>query len=154
MFYYYDSVRVLHDPKTNVAIGIEWIKDDGTKERFYPDNVNEDWFLTYVDEIRKDSSLGRKERYHIETHLESMPYEGDLFADDRDPRSEMDLFEENEKVTDFLTLLNDTERRRLEFRLDNPKMSFEKISKIEKVSKTAIFKTYNSLRNKYNAYFY
>ena len=153
MFNYYDAVRVLHDQKTKVAIGIEWVKDDGTKERYYPQNLNEDWFVNYVDDIRRSESLSRKERYHIDVYLDSMSYEGEYFADERTPRHDLILSEEDDEINAFLETLTDVERRRLEFRLDNPKMSLEKIGKAEKVSKVAIFKTFTSIRNKYNAFF-
>ena len=153
MEYYFDSVRVLHDPKTKVAIGIEWIKDDGTKERYYPRDLNEDWFLNYVDEVRKESNLERKERYHIDVHLDGLLYEGELFTDGSDCGSELNWMEEEESVYNFMMTLTDVERRRLEMKLNNPKMSFEKMGRLENVSKVAIFKTFTSLRSKYNAFF-
>lgn len=153
MEYYFDSVRVLRDQKTKVAIGIEWIKDDGTKESYYPRDLNETWFVNYVNEIRRSSNLDRKERYHIDMHLDGLVYEGDYFTDGSDPRSDLNWLEEDEKVRAFMMTLTDVERRRLEVKLDNPKISFEKMGEAENVSRVAIFKTFTSIRSKYNAFF-
>ena len=153
MFNFYDSVRVLRDHKTKVAIGIEWINDDGTKQRYYPSDLSEDWFINYVDDVRRSENLERKERYHVEIHFESMVYEGDYFTDGSNPRTDLNWLEEQENVSAFIATLTEVERRRLEMKLDNPKMSFEKIGEAESVSKVAIFKTFTSIRSKYNSFF-
>ena len=153
MFNFYDSVRVLRDRKTKVAIGIEWTNDDGTKDRYYPNDLNEDWFVQYVEDVKRSETLARKERRYIEVYFDSMVFEGEYFTDGINPKSELNLVEEEKNVCDFMATLTDVERRRLGMKLDNPKLSFEKMGKAEKVSKTSIFKTFTSIRSKYNAFF-
>ena len=154
MLDYYDGIKILRDKATKEPIGIEWIRNDGTKERYYPLDLNEAWFVNYVNEVKRSENLDRKERYHIGIHLDASVYEGDFFTDGKNPSSDLNLLEEDENVRAFMATLTEVERRRLEVKLDNPKISFEKIGKAENVSRAAIFKTFVSIRNKYNAFFY
>ena len=109
--------------------------------------------ITQISSKRINNGLERKERYHIDVHLDGLLYEGELFTDGSDCGSELNWMEEEESVYNFMMTLTDVERRRLEMKLNNPKMSFEKMGRLENVSKVAIFKTFTSLRSKYNAFF-
>ena len=153
MIDYYDGVKILRNKKTKEPIGIEWIRNDGTKEHYCPLDLNEAWFVNYVNEVKMSENLDRKERYHIVMHLDALAYEGDFFTDGKNPNSDLNWLEEDENVRAFMATLTEVERRRLEVKLDNPKISFEKIGKVENVSRAAIFKTFVSIRNKYNAFF-
>ena len=153
MLDYYDGIKILRDKATKEPIGIEWIRNDGTKEHYYPHDLNEAWFVNYVNEIKKSENLDRKERYHIGIHLDALAYEGEFYTDEKNPRSDLNWLEEDKNVRAFMATLTEVERRRLEAKMDNPKISFEKIGKAENVSRAAIFKTFTSIRNKYNAFF-
>ena len=153
MLDYYDGVKILRDKETKEPIGVEWIWNDGTKERYYPRDVKEAWFVNYVNDVKRSENLDRKERYHIDIHLDALFYEGDFFTDGTNPSSDLNRLEEDKNINAFMATLTEVERRRLEVKLDNPKISFEKMGKTENVSRAAIFKTFTSIRSKYNAFF-
>ena len=152
MFNFIDSVRVLRDRKTKAAIGIEWINDDGTRNRYYPKDLNEDWFLCYVDDVRRSENLERKERYHTEYSIDDCIYEGSLFADNETPAYLLNLKEEEKRIDSFMTTLTDVQRRRLQMKMDNPDLSLRKLSASENVSKNAFAKTFNQIKSKYMSF--
>ena len=97
MLDYYDGVKILRDKETKEPIGVEWIWNDGTKEHYYPRDLNEAWFINYVNEVKMSENLDRKERYHIGIHLDALAYEGEFFTDEKNPRSDLNWLEEEKR---------------------------------------------------------
>ena len=156
MIDYYDGVRILNDKNTKLPIGIEWSFDDGTTKRFYADDVNKDWFIELVKDIKKENNLSRKERYHSSLSIDAMIYEGSFVADNEDPCILFSQAEELEEsinkensILSFISTLTKAEKRRLNYKLRGGKMSLRKIAEIEGVSATAINKSFLAIRRKY-----
>lgn len=149
MFDYYEGIKIIKDKKTGSPIGVEWKYMDGTKQRYYPDNSCEEWFLIFVDDVRKEQNASRKERNHSEYSIEDCLYEGMDFADTETPDYCFNLSEEEKDIELFFSLLTDVQKRRLQLKMDNPKISFQKIADIEGVSKTGIAKSFIQIRERY-----
>ena len=146
---YYDGVILLKDPLKRTVIGIEWRFDDGTKSTYYPDNLNEEWFLFFVESVKEEQASSRKERHHCPVPLVGGGRWYDTyFKKEDDPVYFVNLQEEQEGVDLFISQLTFVERRRVMIKLDNRKMSFSKIAAIEGTSKIAIFKSFRQIREK------
>ena len=155
MFDYYDGVRIIKD-KGSKPIGVEWFFDDGTIKRFYVDDANKEWFIELIKDIKEESNLSRKERYHSSLSIDAMIYEGLLIADNEDPCLLFNQIEElresinkENKVLAFISTLTDVERRRLNYKISGSKMSLRKIAEIEGLSAAAINKSFLAIRRKY-----
>ena len=149
MFDYYDGIKIIKDKKTGSPIGVEWRYEDGTMCKYYPDNNNEEWFLIFVADVRKEHNATRKEHYHSEYSLEDCLFEGMDFADNNTPDYFFNFAEEEKGIEAFLLTLTDVQKRRLQLKLDNPKFSFQKIADIEGVSKTGVAKSFIQIRERY-----
>ena len=152
MFDYYDGIKIIKDKKTGSPIGVEWRFMDGTKQIYYPDNNCEEWFLAFINDVRKEQNASRKERNHSEYSIEDCLYEGMDFADDETPDYYLNNVEEENAIESFLLTLTDVQKRRFQLKVDNPKLSFQKIADIEGVSKTGIAKTFMLIRETYLKY--
>lgn len=152
MLDYYDGIKIIQDKRTGSPIGVEWKYEDGTTYKYYPDNNNEEWFINFVDDVRKEHNLSRKERNHCEVSIDNLLYEGLDYADNETPVYFLDIGEQEKEVDLFLSMLSDVQKRRLKLRLENPKLSFQKIADIEGVSKTGIAKTFMLIRETYLKY--
>lgn len=149
MFDYYDGIKIIKDKKTGSPIGVEWRFMDGTKQIYYPDNNCEEWFLAFINDVRKEQNASRKERNHSEYSIEDCLYEGMDFADDETPDYYLNNVEEENAIESFLLTLTDVQKRRLQLKVDNPKLSFQKIADIEGVSKTGIAKSFLQIKERY-----
>lgn len=149
MFDYYEGIRIIKDKKTGSPIGVEWRYADGSKNRYYPDNNSEEWFLLFVDDVRNEHSASRKEHNHADFSIDDCLFEGDVFADNATPDYYFNLDEEENEIDSFLLTLTDVQRRRLRLKMDNPRLSFQKMADIENISKTAIAKSFIQIREKY-----
>lgn len=91
----------------------------------------------YIIASRKEEeNYDRKTRYHCLVSLDSLDYEGEIFAD---PNTPMSIYEsgqaiaEQKRLLDYvMNRLSDVQRRRIQMRADG--MTLEEISKVEKVS--------------------
>ncbi len=146
---YYDGVRLLKNFSKKTIIGIEWRFDDGTNSTYFPDDLNEEWFIFFVESVKEEQALSRKERHHC-----PMPLVGGgkwydtYFKKEDDPVYFVNLQEEQEGVNFFISQLTVIERKRLLLKLEDRKMSFSKIASMEGTSKIAIFKSFKQIRKK------
>ena len=81
--------------------------------------------------------------------LEGFDYEGEIFADHDTPVSYINLKEDEANSFDimkFYELLTETQKRRLSYRIENPKISYRDIAKKEGTSAMAICKTFKEIK--------
>ncbi len=149
MYDFYNGIKLLKDSKTDVIIGIEWTFDDGTKKVFYPSDINEEWFITFIDDVREMWRKDRKEHYHQVFSVDSSLFEGAVVWDQDTPPHLINLQEEQKNVDRFVKSLAKKERRRLLMKYDNPKLSLTDMAKKQRVSKTTIFKAFKIIRKKF-----
>lgn len=114
--------------------------------------VTEEVANLIITSEREEANLERKERYHCSTSLDDALYEGEWFADNRTPDYYFNLKEEEEHVNQFMNLLTETQRRRLQLKMDDPTLSFEAMAKIEGVGVSKIFKSFEQIRKKYRLF--
>ena len=152
MFDYYDGVRILRDKTTKMPIGIEWRLDDGSIEKYYPDNLEAEWFADFVNSVREESNSLRRSRYNC-ISLDAFDYEGELFASKETPSNLINISEEQERISKFLSTLTKVEIDYLSFKLDDPSVSFRDIAKLVNKSATAIHKTFLRIRRKYQVFY-
>ena len=146
---YYDGVRLLKNLSNKTIIGIEWRFDDGTISRYFPDDLNEEWFIFFVESVKEEHALAHKERHHCPMSLVGGgKWYDSYFKKEDDPVYFVNLQEEQEGVDFFISQLTVIERKRLSLKLEDRKMSFSKIASIEGTSKIAIFKSFKQIRKK------
>ena len=146
---FYDGIRLLNDSSKTKIIGIEWRFDDGTRSRYYPDDLEAEWFVFFIDSVKAEETLTRKERRHCLIPLVGGgKWYDSYFRKEDNPVSYVNLSEERIRAKSFIKSLSMIERRRLLIKLEYEKMSFSKIAAIEGTSKIAIFKTFVKIRKK------
>jgi len=99
---------------------------------------------------RIEENGDRKERYHCYS-IAGLDYEGDEFADKDTPESLLLNKEGDGRTKEFLESLTETQRRRLELRLDGYKL--KQIAKIEKVDFRAVKDTFTQIQKKFQTFF-
>ena len=145
---YYDGVRIIRDKNSKEAIGIEWLFNDGIISRYYPESTKEKWFTDFIDDCRINQNAMRKNRYHC-LSLEAFEYEGEYFASYDTPDNFINAEEEQNVMDTFLNLLTETERKYLDYKLNNVDISLREIARQTNRSQTAIHKTFVRIRKKY-----
>lgn len=74
--------------------------------------VSEEIGTVILDSRREESNLDRKERYHCYS-LDAADYEGEDYADDSTPESELFLQLENQHIAEAFDKLSEVQKRRL-----------------------------------------
>lgn len=152
MFDFYDGVKIMKD-KTSKPIAIEWRFSDGSKQYYYLKEEDKEWFEEFVQDVLNENALSRKERYHSEFNLDDCPYEGDTFIDhSENPALYLSNQEEKRKASKFYKRLTKVQKRRLDYKLDNPKTTYQAIAEKEKTTRAAIFKSFVQIRKIYEKY--
>lgn len=130
---------------------------DGTKSEI---EVDDEWAEFVTVSRREEESYERKERYHTAIHLDWCDYEGDWFADNNTPETayekeirEQELLEQEARVVDFISLLTPIQRRRLQYKLDDPKISNREIARIEGVDIRAVNDSFIGIQKKFNKFY-
>ena len=144
---HFDEVEIKFDKKTKKHVLIQRF-DDGTEARTVLD-ARTKYFSVLKQELRKEHNEARKHRYWVNASLEGFDYEGEIFADHDTPVSYINLKEEEENSFDimkFYELLTETQKRRLSYRIENPKISYRDIAKKEGTSAMAICKTFKEIK--------
>lgn len=118
--------------------------DNTTKE----EETNEEIGLLIEKENKQEDNYERKCRYWCTTSLDASEYEGEWFIDNNSPASIYEHKEEQEKVNKFLDTLTPTQRRRIEIRLDDPKISLREIARIENTDIKTIRECFESIKKK------
>ena len=107
-------------------------------------------------------------RYWNKVSLDSCEYQGDWF-ESPDPTPEEAYFQEEkeekkieetkaaeekeEKVEAFIATLTSVQRRRLEYKLDDPNISFREIARLEGTNLNAIVSCFECIKKKYKKFF-
>ena len=152
MFDYYNGVRIIKD-KDSKPIAIEWRFSDGEKSYYYLKETDKKWFEDFMLDVLKENALSRKERYHCEFSLDECLFEGETFIDNTEsPTNYLNNQQEEKDVKVFYRRLTRVQKRRLRYKLNNPKISFQSIAEKEKTSKAAIFKSFVQIRHNYEAF--
>lgn len=139
MFDYYNGVRIIKD-KDSKPIAIEWRFSDGEKSYYYLKETDKKWFEDFMLDVLKENALSRKERYHCEFSLDECLFEGETFIDNTEsPTNYLNNQQEEKDAKVFYRRLTRVQKRRLRYKLNNPKISFQSIAEKEKTSKAAIF---------------
>ena len=152
MFDFYDGVKIMKD-KTSKPIAIEWRFSDGSKQYYYLKEEDKEWSEEFVQDVLKENALSRKERYHSEFSLDDCPYEGDTFIDhSQNPAFHLNNQDEKRIASLFYKSLTKIQKRRLNYKLENPKITFQAIAKKEKTTRAAIFKSFVQIRKYYELF--
>ena len=150
---YFDGIRIIKDFKTKEPVGIEWHFDDGTISRYFPEDLSADWFVFFVNDVVEEQSLARKSRRWVPFSLDNLLYDSYSNSNPLDnPVKYFNFIEEREEMLSFMDTLTEAERRRLEIKMDDLDYSFQRIASIEGTSKVAIFKSFKSIKEKYELF--
>ena len=113
--------------------------------------VSEEIGVAILEAGRKEKNLNKKEYRHSAYSIDALVYEGEELADRDTPQSLLLNKEERGQVDEFLLILTEVQRRRLEMRLDGMKMS--EIARTEATTFRAIKKTFLQISEKYLKFF-
>ena len=102
---------------------------------------------------REEHALEERERYHTGVYLDAGEYEGMWFADNHTPDYFYNLLEEEERVEEFISTLEEHEQRRLRLKMDEPSLSYTKIAAIEGVNESSIRRTFEHIAIKFKNFF-
>lgn len=115
--------------------------------------VDEAFGEWYVEQDRLEENEERKKRYWVTVSLDSLSYEGMWFADPNPTPAELcELDEERRMVKEFMSTLTETQKRRLQIRMDNPGISDREIARREGVDNKQIQKSFDGIRKKYEKF--
>ena len=95
---------------------------------------------------REIANSNRKERYHAPYHLEALEYEGADYADPETPEDTVIRKEQAEKLNEILSLLTDTQLRRLSMKAEG--MSLRQIAAAEETSVNAVRESLEAVKKK------
>ena len=152
MFDFYDGVKIIKD-KTSKPIAIEWSFSDGSKQYYYLKEEDKGWFEEFAQDVLKENALSRKERYHSEFSLDDCPYERDTFiGHSQNPALHLNNREEQKMNSLFYKSLTKIQKRRLNYKLDNPKTTYQAIAEKENTTRVAIFKSFVQIRKNYEKF--
>ena len=100
---------------------------------------------------REESNAERRVRYHCPISLDSLEFEGDIFADDTYSSDKpFDVNESEKRMEEFLMALTKTQRERL-IKLMEGK-SLREIAREEGVHHKSIEETISAIRKKYEKF--
>ena len=140
----FDEVEIKFDEKMKKQVLIQRF-DDGTEARTVLD-TNAEFYSVLKEELRKEHNESRKYRYWVNASLDDFEYEGEIFADNDTPVSFINSQEEEEvDITDFLDSLTEVQRRRLSYRMENPKITFREMAEKEHAAVSSIHETFKQI---------
>ena len=156
------GVEIIRDENTKQPIGIKWVYYDDPKhpytptkvDKVFPTSLDEPWFVEMVKDITHEKSEDRKYRKYVAASLDGVDYEGEWFADDTPtPSVYMNILEEEERVRAFADTLSEINRKRFMLMYEDPSLSFQDIADMEGTSKTAIFKSFQIIKESFLKFF-
>ena len=114
--------------------------------------VDDEFGEWYVEQERIEENAKRRDRYWITVSLDSSDYEGMWFADPSPTPAEIcERVDEQRRVDEFKKTLTPTQLRRLE--LLGEGKSLREVARIENTNLSAIKKTRDQIRKKYEDFF-
>ena len=145
---YFDGVRILKSKETNVPIGIEWQMDDGSKKRYYPNDVNEEWFIEFCNSVREEKNH-RDRIYRNCIYFDPDELDWKIFFTEITPASLYENDEEIGLIKMFINELTEKEKSIFLIKMEDPKISQRGIASRLKISKTSVFYQLKKLQEKY-----
>lgn len=107
----------------------------------------------YVEQERIEENDERRYNYWVKVTTGSLEYEGEWFADPSPSPAELCELEEEQRMVDaFMATLTETQRRRLQIRMDNPGISDREIARREGVDYKQIQKSFKQIQKKYEKF--
>ena len=103
-----------------------------------------------LESRRKESSLDKKEYRHSACSIDVIEFEGEEFAEKDTPESLLFNKEEDARVKEFFATLTETQRRRLEMRLNG--MNLRQICLAEKADNKTVRETFEQIQKKYKSF--
>ena len=114
--------------------------------------VNEELGAYITASNREEANYERKHRYHCPVSLDSLEFEGDVFADDTYSPERMVLVEDEEKeLQRFLLTLTPKQRQRVEKLMDG--MSITQIAKEEGTTYISVWESLEFVKKKIKNFF-
>ena len=114
--------------------------------------VDDEFGEWYVEQERIEENAKRRDRYWITVSLDSSDYEGMWFADPSPTPAEIcERVDEQRRVDEFKKTLTPTQLRRLELLEEGN--SLREVARIENTNLSAIQKTRDQIRKKYECFF-
>jgi len=113
--------------------------------------VDDEFGEWYVEQERIEENAKRRDRYWITVSLDSLDYEGMRFADPSPTPAEIcEREDEQRRVDEFKKTLTPTQLRRLELLEEGN--SLREVARLEKTNLSAIQKTRDQIRKKYEIF--
>ena len=147
----FDEVEIKFDKKKKRHVLIQRF-DDGTEARTVLD-ARTKFFTSLKEELRVEHNAARRDRYWVIANLEDFDFEGEAFADNDTPVSYVNSLEEEEvDITPFLDSLTEVQRRRLSYRMENPKITFREIAEKEKAAVSSVHETFEQIARSFKKF--
>ena len=156
------GMSVVRNKDTNEIVAIKWysdLLDEAGNQRYEvrtKEELGEYWFNYCLEQMKEEDAEEHKAAYHSPVSLDQLQYEGEIVADNRTPVYYLNQKEEEQEnsekavfVEEFLEVLTETQRRRLDYRMKNPKISLREIARLEGTSLSKIQKTFQQIAQKY-----
>lgn len=106
----------------------------------------------YIEQERIEENAKRRDRYWVTVSLDSLDYEGEWLSDKSPtPAKKYELEEQEKRVATFKKTLTPIQLRRLELMEEG--YSLREIARIEKTNLSAIQKSRDQIRKKYEDFF-
>ena len=142
---FYDGIRILKE--NGKPIGIEWQLDNRKSKFYYPEDTESPWFIEFCDSVRLEKNMrDRVYRNEFPMPADEMTI---IFSNSENAVDGLYLDDEEMFVRNYISLLNEKEKKILKLRLDNPKLSTRQLAKILSCGKTSICYWLADMREKY-----
>lgn len=106
----------------------------------------------YIEQERIEENAKRRDRYWVTVSLDSLDYEGEWLSDKSPtPAKKYELEEQERRVATFKKTLTPIQLRRLELMEEG--YGLREIARIEKTNLSAIQKSRDQIRKKYEDFF-
>ena len=142
---FYDGIRILKE--NGKPIGIEWQLDNRKSKYYYPEDTESPWFIEFCDSVRLEKNM----RDRVYRNEFSMPADEMtiIFSNSENAVDGLYLDDEETFVRNYISLLNEKEKKILKLRLANPKLSTRQLAKILSCGKSSICYCLAAMREKY-----
>ena len=124
---------------------IKYFFDDGTVNEV---EIEKELYEFIKKEELVKENYERKNRYWCSIKLDQSDYEGDWFKDNNTPQSLYEEKESQKRVDGFLKKLTPIQKRKLEIRMNNPRISYRKIAEIEGTDIKTIRECFEAIKKK------
>ena len=113
--------------------------------------VNDDIGFFVSAEDKKEENEQRNQRRRA-LSFEGFDFEGLDMADKYSLTEYINELEEEDNVNKFINTLTDVQRKRLMMKLDNPKISYRDIARVENVNFKSVIKSFEQIKQKFEKF--